>query len=465
MDLDIEMDVDDVQDVPQIPEAYTHDIITGEEQEPGEVEDEPINDIQNDAQSDNTLMPTKVHIRGLDSMNDKEVKAYLAEHYGDSQFERVEWIDDSSANYLFRSESAAQEALIALAAVPIADATQLPILEEIPAKPFSSKPEAMLRIRFAVASDKKVQGAAHRSRFYLLNPEYDPEERRRRGEFGRGKYRDRNDGRRDGRRDGPRRSRREESEEPEPFDVNLYGDDPTALANRTSLRRSRPRRGSMSSTSDMSDRRRSHTWPDNREKELFPDRRPTTRDRSRNFRNHRSRSPRNRSASPTRERDRDGDARMDEDADEYARESAAQRDREKGRSIRERTSRNNSTRELFPSKAASSKTKELFPTKVASSGGGKAQMDQVADTLLSSAKLAERITPRATATASTGSAFNIRGMANKRGADQGMSIKGIGATVKELFPDRFNPNSGKELFAEKLKGRGQKRQKAEDMFS
>jgi len=56
-------------------------------------------------------------------------------------------------------------------------------------------------------------------------------------------------------------------------------------------------------------------------------------------------------------------------------------------------------------------------------------------------------------------------MANKRGADQGMSIKGTGATVKELFPDRFNPNSGKELFAEKLKGRGQKRQKAEDMFS
>lgn len=34
MDFDIEMDVDDVQDVPiaTIPEAYTHDIITGEEQ-------------------------------------------------------------------------------------------------------------------------------------------------------------------------------------------------------------------------------------------------------------------------------------------------------------------------------------------------------------------------------------------------------------------------------------------------
>lgn len=34
MDLDIEMDVDgdDTRDVQQIPEAYTHDIITGEEQ-------------------------------------------------------------------------------------------------------------------------------------------------------------------------------------------------------------------------------------------------------------------------------------------------------------------------------------------------------------------------------------------------------------------------------------------------
>jgi len=34
MDLDIEMDVDDVQDmsVPTVPEGYTNDIITGEEQ-------------------------------------------------------------------------------------------------------------------------------------------------------------------------------------------------------------------------------------------------------------------------------------------------------------------------------------------------------------------------------------------------------------------------------------------------
>ena len=32
MDLDIEMDVDDVVDTPQVPAVYTEDIITGEEQ-------------------------------------------------------------------------------------------------------------------------------------------------------------------------------------------------------------------------------------------------------------------------------------------------------------------------------------------------------------------------------------------------------------------------------------------------
>jgi len=54
-------------------------------------------------------------------------------------------------------------------------------------------------------------------------------------------------------------------------------------------------------------------------------------------------------------------------------------------------------------------------------------------------------------------------LAAKRG-DQGLAIKGTGATVKELFPDKFSGNTGKELFAEKLEGRGRRRQKAEDLF-
>ncbi|KAK0652888.1 hypothetical protein B0T16DRAFT_406980 [Cercophora newfieldiana] len=458
MDLDIEMDVDiDVQLAPQIPEAYTEDITLGEEQEPGEV-DEPLDGDGDYSQADKAIVPNKVHIRGLDTFTPDDVKSYLTQHGASGQFERIEWIDDSSANLLFRSESAAHEALIALAALAIADATQLPPLENVPAKQSAAKPDSVLLVRFAVTGDKKAVGAAHRSRFYLLHPEYDPEERRRSGNYGRGKYRDRDGGyRRDhrGGRDGRRRDRRDEDDDPEPFDVNLYDDDPAALAQRTLGRRTRSRsrrRHSVSSGSPASDRDRSYSRR-NQEKELFPDRRSGN--------GYRARESRARSASPVR--DRDGDANMDDDQE--ARNAAALRSRERGRSIKERLSRDNSARdsaprELFPRKDKS--TKELFPTKIASGTVGKAQMDQVDDnTILTSAKLADRITTRPTAAAG---GLNIRGLATRRG-DQGLAIKGTGTTVKELFPDKFNSgNAGKELFAEKLEGRGRRRQKAEDMF-
>lgn len=77
------------------------------------------------------------------------------------------------------------------------------------------------------------------------------------------------------------------------------------------------------------------------------------------------------------------------------------------------------------------------------------------------AKLADRITPQPSASGG----LNIRGLAAKRASDQGFSIKGTGPTVKELFPEKFSGgNVGKELFAEKLEGRGRRRQKAEDLF-
>lgn len=309
----------------------------------------------------------------MDTFNPDDVKAYLQQHNCAGQFDRIEWVDDSSANLIFKSESSAQEALVALAALNVSDPTQLPPLEAIPAKPYTSKTDSNLQVRFAVAGDKKVVGAAQRSRFYLLNPSYDPEERRRRGDFNR-KYRDRDSGyrgdrndRRDG-RDKRRHDRRDDDEEPETFDINFYDDDPAALAQRTFGRRPRSR-GSESSRSVSSDRDRSYSRR-NREKELFPGRRSGN--------DYRARA---RSASPMR--DRDGDAQM---ADEDARRAAAQRDREKGRSIKERLLRDTSTqdrsnRELVPAKANG--TRELFPTKIASATlGSKAQMDQVDDTTI-----------------------------------------------------------------------------------
>jgi hypothetical protein len=76
------------------------------------------------------------------------------------------------------------------------------------------------------------------------------------------------------------------------------------------------------------------------------------------------------------------------------------------------------------------------------------------------AKLADRITPRPT---DSGSAFSIRGLATKRAPEQGFAIKGTAAHVRELFPDKAG-NAGKELFADRLDGRGRQRQKAEDLF-
>lgn len=59
--------------------------------------------------------------------------------------------------------------------------------------------------------------------------------------------------------------------------------------------------------------------------------------------------------------------------------------------------------------------------------------------------------------------LNIRGVA-KASAVRDFAIKGMASesSVKELFPS--HSNGGKELFADRLEGRGQRRQKAEDLF-
>lgn len=84
---------------------------------------------------DPVLVPTKVHLRGVDTLTTEDIKSYASDHFG--AVDRVEWIDDTSVNLLFGSEAIAQDALVSLCAIPIADPTQLPTLESLPAKPFS----------------------------------------------------------------------------------------------------------------------------------------------------------------------------------------------------------------------------------------------------------------------------------------------------------------------------------------
>ncbi|POR33464.1 Uncharacterized protein TPAR_06347 [Tolypocladium paradoxum] len=406
MDLDIEMgDATDLaQDAPLADLPQADDILQPDEpEEPGEVvDDEPTNGSDDESK---TVVPTKIHVRGLDTLHTDDIKAYVKAHFG--PVDKVEWIDDSSANLVFGSEPTACEAIVALSAIEVADATALAVGESLPGKPVEGKPEISLQVRFAVESDRKQAGAALRSRYYLLHPEHDPEERRRRQHDNRSRYRDREgDSRRSGRR------RRDSDHQVETFEASMYDDAPQP---------SRARR-----YSDSEDRPRSHAR-ENRGKELFGDR-PTRRDRS---------------ASPRR--DDDGDAHMDMDS----LASSSRNNRVRARSIKERLSADNSA-------------KELFPTKSSGRGG---QLDEL-ERSIGSARLQEEDMPKVVAVpdASNGSAFNIRGLASQhRDSEGGFAIKGAAASAKELFPGKLGGiNAGKELLDA---GRSKRRQKAQDLFS
>ncbi|KUI71653.1 Uncharacterized protein C16C4.16c [Cytospora mali] len=424
-DFDIEMG--DAADVP-MEEAEIVDIIVGDDQqEEGEIE-EAVNDEPPNDESQHVI-PNKIHIRGLDVIDENQLKSYVTSHVGGKGADRVEWVDDTSANLVFSSDSAAEEALKLLVTVEIVDATQLPPLEVLPAQPFPERPDVALQVRFAVESDKKAKNAAQRSRFYLLHPEWDPEteEGRRRREGRDRRYRDREDRggyRRNGRgRYDDRYDDRYGEEAPEQFDVNLYDDDAGALAKRVTPRGRHGRSSRSPSDRSEPDRYRST----NTGKELFPNKRP--RDPLRSERGVHSRG---RSRSPERN---ERDAMLDD----LAKDREVVRNREKARSLKDRISRpSNRTRELFPSKAE---------------GGGKAQMDQVPEEVL-----ADRATDPS-------NGISIKGLARQtKPQQQGMSIKGNSA--KELFPSRAssNSNAGKELFADRLEGRGRRRQRAEDLF-
>ncbi|KAH6890003.1 hypothetical protein B0T10DRAFT_44903 [Thelonectria olida] len=409
MDLDIEMDdaVDTTLDVP-IAESEHNDILQPDEpEEPGEVADDdpPVDDSK-------TIVPTKVHVRGVDTLHTSDIKDYVKAHFG--LVDRVEWIDDTSANLIFSSEPTARDAIVALSAVPVADATALAIGETLPAKPFEGKPETNLHIRFAVLSDRKEAGAALRSRYYLLHPEHDPEERRRRHQENRSRYRDRDgDYRRDGDRREHGRQRRHSDEDVETFEASMYDDTP----------RARSRRGS-----DTEDRPRPYAR-ENRGKELFGDNRPR----------------RNRSASPRR--DGDGDDLM-------ADRAGSSGNRVRARTLKDRISSDNGAKELFPTRGSGSGSR------------GGSRLDQL-EQAIGSAHLKEEDRPKIVAVpdATSSGAFNIRGIANQRGDGDGFAIKGAasGTQARELFPDRFGGgNVGKELFDG---NRTKRRQKAEDLFS
>lgn len=411
----------------------------------------------------------KVHIRGVDELTTDNIKQFANAHFTAEEPARVEWIDDTSANIVYSSSDIGLQALSAFTQVLEEEDTALPALRLRSAKLLSSHPDSVLQVRSAVKTDRKKPRAHEASRFYLMHPEHDPRERlrleladRRRqggGDTSDGDYRRR-------RFDGRELRRRRDRDVDEGISANMYDDTRAPSTDYSDMDRSRDGRG-----------RRGR-------RDLFDD------DEGRS-----SGRLRNRSASPGR------DTLMESGYQENDRSSSRRRFRERS----PKSNRHNEGKELFPSSKSSSAAtsdphaRELFPNKPATSYlkkelfPSKVSNHRRSDAIDAADETADLFSRRISVPLVDGaqdqrhsqrnknvelfpddsgsSSVNIRGAAGQdqgmsiRGSANGLSIKGRGASVRELFPSKYHSNAGKELFSEKIDGRGGPRRRAEDMFS
>ena len=387
-------------------------------------------------------MPEKVHLRGLDNLTTKDITAF-ANEYSTHKFEKVEWIDDTSANLIYSSADIALSALESFVDVAHAPPNPQPT-DMLPAKSFPGFPDTRLMVRLAVVGDRKQRGARERSRFYLLNPEHDRREHIARDDRGarggsRGGYRDRD--REYKRGYNERGSGRIQRDDPA-LDESLYDDDEATLRKRASVERD-------STPPSYTERSRPRGRGGRRDRELFPEKEGRNSGRLRD-----------RSASPIRG---DGDSTMDDlAADDRAKRNRtdAGRNRMSAQIIKDRLSNSTAPHlELFPERATGTRRKSAF------------EGDEAADLFAEKMRLpsmdggAGGLESRISRPGQTRE-FKIRGQAAAAAQpNPGMTIKGLassGAKSKELFPTKVAMNTGKELFSDRIGGG--RRKKADDLF-
>ncbi|KAG5913565.1 hypothetical protein E4U42_001008 [Claviceps africana] len=408
MDMDFEMGdaIDGALDV-QIDELPRADDIlkSGEPEEPGEVaDDEHSRSKAGDNHEGEIVVPAKIYISGLNMLHTDDIRAYVKDHFG--PVDKIEWIDDSSANLVFGNEYSAGEAITSLSAMEVADITALTLGESLPAKPFNGKPEVSLQVRLSLKSDKKQAGAALRSRYYLLHPEHDPEERRKTHHGNRKGYRHREVNH----RRSSTQLRSASGDDVQIFEASMYDDAPRQ---HVSHRKLSPDNSVKFGTST------------NRGKELFTSRV----------------SMRHRSASPRRENE--SDAHMDM-LDRFSHQ-------------------NKNIAKLIKSRIpAANSGKELFPIKGAEQGS---RLDQLEESI-GSARLRDEDLPKIVDLPQTKSntGFNIKGAAVQGESEAGgFAIRGTAlANARELFPDKLGTTTAVQEALDS--GRSYRRQKAQDLF-
>jgi hypothetical protein len=422
----------------------------------------------------------KVHIRGVDELTTDDLKQFARDHFKQEEPCRIEWIDDTSANLVYSSAEIGLQALAEFTQQHFEeDSSALPSLRLRTAKTLSNYPESVLQVRTAVKTDRKKHRAHEASRFYLMHPEHDPRERMRR-EFSERRQGQRNDSVGEYRRrrfDDREHRRRKDLAGDDDFNASMYDDNQESDQGRREL--------SEELSSGEGKRTRS-TRARRNNGDLFPEDSGHPRGRLRN-----------RSASPEKaefsqdDRVSDGDSRSrrrfrnrsplpNRDQDLFSRVNSGKELFPSGTRID-----GSNRRELFPNKVDSTYLKkELFPNKTNISNHRRSDAFDAADETadIFSKRMAVPFVDGSTETGGVSTDKDIElfpdsGAANEikirgtsqdqgisiRGASNGISIKGT-ASVRELFPSKYNVNEGKELFSDKLEGRGGRRKKAEDMF-
>lgn len=366
---------------------------------------------------------------------------------------------------MFENPATAMSALESFT-LTTSDGVSTPSLHLRSAKRLSTHPASSLYVRTAVFADQKRPKSYEASRFYMMHPEHDPrakESRRRNTSHNNSNYRSRKYG------DEEHKRRRQRDQE-EGFDASMYDDNGPSS-----------QRGSLASSPDS----RSDGGNSRRRGDSY---RPARRDRNRPSRD-RSASPGRRQFTPPpsyRSRDPHPVPGENKGKELFPAKSA------------DNGERNGAGKDLFSNRMAGAGIKkELLSHKTSAANHRRSDAfdaaDETADLFAnglsvpftdgtkSGKSLADRISNgpnisygRLNTEASESSIY-IRGASdhglNIRGAsiqqDPGFSIRGGAAavgTIKELFPGKKIGNAGKELFAEKLEGRGGRRNKAEDMF-
>ena len=417
-------------------------------------------------ESDTT--PHKIHVRGVDDLTTQDIQQFCAENYSSQSPVRVEWIDDTSANIIYRNPATASEALESFTSrTQETDDVTLHPTKLREAKRLSSRSMSVLQVRIALSTDQKRPRAHEASRFYMLHPEHDPRERRRVdgkrringcNDYERKRYSDREN------------VRRKARDREEGFSASMYDDDGISSG------RSSVEMPSGESTRDRTStsRRRKDPYRLARERSASPER------EGKNCREHRNRTP----PPSYRSRDPHPFPAGNKDKELFPTKSSTH-------GISNAISKEG---DLFSNKIlAADLKKELFPQKLNTVNHRRSDAFDAADETANlfanglSVPLKDGARDRTVSSHQLGGdgmrldtldrhgAFaesrlqdhENNGLVVKGASDQkGFSIRGGASatgTIKELFPGKDLGNGGKELFSEKLQSRG-RRNRAEDMF-